>query len=135
MQSDWKQLYKLTAERTGKSEQVYKDIGNCVFKKLSDTLKRPPTLITKLKGIGTWYLRRQRMKLVVESSFFNYQKEFVEGEYFLSTIAKENRREMYDVFVNRLKDYERYTELRKQVREIRNESQVLLEPSFGKDKS
>lgn len=133
MQSDWKEIYKLTAARTGKSEQRYKEVGNFVFAKLYETLRRPKTLITKLKGIGTWYLRRKRMRIVVDVFPPDFDKKPEDFPTKLDLFAYENRVEIYRLFQERLEEYKKYIELRDEIRKKRYETQKLLEPLKGED--
>ena len=126
MQSDPKQIYKLTAERTGKEEQLYKDLGTFVFASLYSKLRRPKSLITKLKGVGTWYMRRRRMQLLVEKFPPNYDLTPEDFESPLGFLAQENKREIFEIFKERLKEYDKYIEERDKVREIRRRTQVLL---------
>jgi hypothetical protein len=43
------------------------------------------------------------------------------------------KKEIYNNFVERLKEYDEYLSIKKQVREKRYETQVLLEPGEGED--
>lgn len=116
MQSDNNQLYKLTAERTKKSEVIYKDIGNFIFKALSVSMRKPPSLILKLKGVGTWYLRRQRMRIHIDHVTPDPESvDYAEKEA------------LKDIFKERLKDYEQYIKERNEIREQRYKSQDNLE--------
>jgi hypothetical protein len=133
MQSDWKQIYKLTAERTGNSEQQYKDIGNFVFQSLYANLRRPSHLIFKLKGVGTWYMRKKRMEVIVNLYPPDFDKKPEDFHHPLALLQHENKVEIYKIFKERLKDYEKYLGLRKEIRSKRNESQILLEPPQGED--
>lgn len=135
MQSTSKEIYKITAARTGRDEQLYKDIGNFIQKETVKHLKRPKTLIIKLKGIGFWFLRKTRMEKAL--SFFpkEYEDEgFVEFEASRPFLNVENKREIYNVLKNRLKDYERYLEVKQQVKTKKNEftEQVSRETSENK---
>ncbi len=103
MQSDPKELYRLTAERTGKSEQVYKDIGTAIFAAVYAELRKPTALITRLKGVGKWYLRRNRMQSVADRIFS------AEGE----------GTELQEIFRERLRDYEQYVKERNEAKQIR----------------
>jgi len=124
MQSDPKELYKLTAKRTGGDEQFYKDLGNFVFSTLYKSLRRPKSLITKLKGVGTWYLRKKRMQ---EFEGPDPSKKPDESAYYLAIIEYNNRLELSEIFVERLKEYEEYSSLKAEIRKKRNELQTLLE--------
>jgi hypothetical protein len=133
MQSDHKQLYKLTAERTGNSEQQYKDIGNFVFAELYHNLRRPSHLIFKLKGVGTWYMRKKRMEIIVNLYPPDFEKKPEDFKHPLALLKYENKVEIYNIFKERLEDYNRYLAIRAEIRQKRNESQILLEPDKRED--
>lgn len=120
----------MTSERTGEDEQVYKDIGNTVFAHLNDLLRRPPSLILKLKGIGSWYLRKKRMEIITTHYPPNMEKN-PESEYGI--MKQENKIELYNLFKERLKEYETYITIRNEIRQKRRETQTLLEPSNRED--
>lgn len=126
MQSDWKQIYKLTSERTEKAEQTYKDIGNFVFASLAANLRKPKSLIIKLKGVGSWYLRKQRMLTTVNSRVDTAQRTQFDNEEQLREWLE--RMEIHNLFIARLKDYEEYLKLRDEIRQIRYKTQTILEP-------
>lgn len=130
MQSDHKQVYKFTAIRTGKSEQMYKDLGNFVFTETYNMLRKPKSLITKLKGIGSWHLRKKRMEIVV-----NEYSDGVVDQFTSETTIQlfKEKRAQYELFLERLKDYEEYLSMKTEIREKRNETQILLQPDKGKD--
>ena len=132
MQSDPKEIYKLTAERTGKSEQTYKDIGSAVFQALAQGMKRPKTLILKLKGVGQWYLRKKRMEIMINIFPPNYERVSVNAQ---ETLKLENRREIYEIFIERMKEYEEYLQIKREIRKKRNENQTLLGSTDGEAES
>lgn len=129
MQSDWKEIYKITAERTKEPEQLYKDLGNFVFSKLYSNLRRPKSLIIKLKGVGTWYLRKKKMQE------FKYPKEekILGVDFILEVNKYQNRLEMWNIFQERLKEYEEFLKIKQEIRKARNEVQGLLEPFTKED--
>lgn len=134
MQTDYKQVNKITAKRTGKSEQTYKDIQTFIFSEVHSLLRRPESLILKLRGVGTWYLRKKRMQSIVDKyperliektrEEFSTDKEFNDYQF---------KRETYLNFITRLAEYEHYIKLRDQIRLKRYENQALLEPTKGQD--
>lgn len=132
MQSDHKEVYKLTSKRTGVNEQIYKDIGNFVFTELNSMLRKPNSLIIKLKGVGSWYLRRNRMQIVVDEYADGIVDQFTSPET-LQLFA--DRRERYEMFLERLKEYEEYVSIRKDIKRKRNEDSILLEIDKGEDRS
>ncbi len=127
MQSSIKEIYQQTAERTGESEQTYKDIGNFVFASLNAHFRKPPTLILKLRGVGSWHLRRKRMQIITETFPPNFEKKTEDlSEH---TITKwEDKVELYYLFMARLAEYDKYIALRDSIREIRYKTQQLLTP-------
>lgn len=135
MQSDWKEVYRLTSKRTEKSEQMYKDIGNFIFNKLYTELRRPKSLIIKLKGIGFWYLRKKRIQAIVDIYPPNFDKKPEDFNHPLELLKHENKVEIYNIFKERLKEYEEYIIDRDKVRKIRHENQPLLESSDEEDTS
>lgn len=133
MQSNPAEIYKLTSKRTGKSEQTYKDVGNFIFSELYKEQRRPSKLIIKIKGIGSFILRRKRVKEILNlypKDFSRTKEEFSTERQFLKY---ENKKEIHDIFTERLKDYEEFIKERNQIREIRYETQVLLEPTDRED--
>lgn len=129
MQSEMKHIYKMTADRTGEDEQTYKDIGNTVFAHLNGLLRRPPSLIMKLKGVGSWYLRKKRMEIITT----HYPPQEKNPESAHGIMKQENKIELYNLFTERLKDYELYLAIRNEIREKRRETQILLEPVDKED--
>lgn len=134
MQSSHLDIYEQVAAKTGKSEQVYKDIGSFIFKETARMMKEPSSLILKLKGVGSWHLRKKRMEIVVnewtDRSQVKTREEFTSDTAFNEYMEKHKR---YINFQQRLQEYERYVELKKQIREKRNETQVLREPTPGEE--
>jgi len=130
MQTNHLDVYKMVAEETGKSPEMYKDIGSFIFKETARLLKEPNSLILKLKGVGSWHLRKKRLEIFVE--------EFTEPTHDQWTSAQtlkewEEKRIRLANFKERLKEYEKYLSIKKEVRVKRNEDQVLLEPNSGED--
>lgn len=136
MQTDHNELYKKTALRTGKQEEIYKEIGNFVFKSLSQHIKRPEKLIIKLKGVGRWYLRKNRMEQTLELFPPDFENRPKEGDGIyerLKILQYENKVEIYNLFKQRVEDYKKYVEQKSKIREIRNATQQLLEPEREED--
>ena len=126
MQSNHNDIYKLTALRTGKDEQMYKDVGNAVFAELYKNLRRPKSLIIKLKGVGTWYLRKKRMEIILQ----NPPKEckITGDDYFskLTLLEYENKKEIYNIFKDRMIEYEEYIKLKDIIKKERFKDQKII---------
>lgn len=124
MQTDNKQIYKELAEETGKSEQVYKDVGNFIWAETYAIIRHPQFLITKLKGIGSWHLRRKRMSQLIENHPLMHKER--KREDFTNEANYEDwvwRSELRSNFTNRLKDYDEYVALRDSIRELRRKKE------------
>lgn len=97
-------------------------------------LSDPKSLIIKLKGVGSWYLRKRRMEIVVSefTEFEDRPREEFDTDYGYNSYLE--RKIRYNVFVERLKDYEKYLVIRKEVREKRNEQSYLLTSTVNEGK-
>lgn len=128
MQSDYKQIYKELAEENSIPEQLYKDIGNFIFQETYNMLRSPTSLIIKLKGLGNWHLRKKRMDIIVneysDRGLVKTRDQFDSDNGFQEYLDKKKQ---YDIFVARLKEYDDYLKMKRDVREQRNKTQVLLE--------
>ncbi len=134
MQTNHLDIYKILAEEKGKSEQMYKDLGSFIFKETSRLLKNPTSLILKLKGIGSWHLRKKRMDIVVNE--WTDRAKVKTREDFTSDVSYNiylEKHTQYKMFQERLKEYEEYLSIKAEVRKKRYESQTLLERDKGED--
>jgi len=91
-------------------------------------MRRPQTLIIKLRGIGTWHLRRMRMRAMVEIFPPDFEKKPEDFNTPYNLLKHENKIEIYNIFKQRLLDYEKYIEIRDAVRKTRYKTQTLLIP-------
>lgn len=135
MQTNHLDIYRQLAEETGKSEQTYKDIGSFIFKETAVLLKNPDSLILKLKGIGSWHLRKKRMEIVVsewpDRAQPKIRDNFSSDDSYRKYMDKHLQ---YLNFVERLQEYEKYLEIKQEIRKKRYETQVLLKPEDGNEK-
>ena len=124
----------MLAEENGGNEQLYKDIGSFVFKETASMIKNPESLILKLKGIGSWHLRKKRMEIVVNE--WTDRAKIKTREDFSSEVAYMNYLDKHTQYMNfkeRLEEYDRYLQLKQEIRKKRHETQILLEPDNGED--
>ena len=129
MQTNHLDIYAELAKEKGTSEQTFKDIGSFVFRETAKMLKEPTSLILKLKGIGSWHLRKKRMEIFIKE--YPHFGENLTREDFPSDASYENHAEKHQMYINfqqRLKEYEKYLEIKSKIRKKRYESQTLLEP-------
>lgn len=122
MQSDIKQIYKLTSARTGKQEDLYKEVGNFVQQEIYDQLKRPKSLILKVKGLGYWYLRKKKIEDFIRMypPYYDIQG-FDDFESEAALKKFENKQELYLLLKERLLDYKKFLEKKEIIKKLRNE--------------
>lgn len=134
MQTSYSDIYKELAEENKIDEQIYKDIGSFIFKETADMLKNPSSLILKLKGIGSWHLRKKRMEIVVNE--WTDRSEIKQREEFTSQYAYEDYWEKHKRYINfqqRLLEYDEYIRIKKEIRQKRNEVQTVIRPPEGEE--
>lgn len=113
---------------------MYKDLGNFIFQETYSMMRNPTSLIIKLKGVGSWHLRKKRMDIVV--SDYPDRGESKTREDFDTDNGYEEYLEkykQYNIFKDRLVEYDKYLALKHQINSKRRETQVLLEPNKGED--
>jgi len=134
MQTSHLDIYKELAEKNEQSEQLYKDIGSFIFRETARMLKEPTSLILKLKGVGSWHLRKKRLEIVVnewtDRALIRHRDEFPSNMAYAAYLDKHLQ---YLNFQERLLEYDKYLNIKKQVREKRYETQVLLQPIDRED--
>lgn len=134
MQTNHLDIYKQVAEKTGKSEQMYKDLGSFIFGETANMMKDPTSLILKLKGIGSWHLRKKRLEIVVnewtDRAKVKTREDFTADSSYSEYLEKHMQ---YVIFQERLKDYDEYLKLKQEVKTKRHETQALLEPDNEED--
>ena len=132
MQLNHLDIYKIVTEGKEEDEQLYKDIGSFIFKETSEKLKNPNSLILKLKGIGTWYLRKKRMEIVVNE--WSHRAEIKTEDEFESEYLYLKYKQKHDQYINfkeRLKEYDEYIKLRDEIREQRHKTQIPINIDYG----
>lgn len=124
-------VYKKVGEDTNKSYDLIKSVGDSVFKNLLANIKKPECLILKVKGLGSFYLRKAKLAAYIES----YRRFYTDPTYERTQLAiqespetYENKQKQYFNFCERLKDYDRYLDKKKIIKEIRNKTQPVIKP-------
>lgn len=134
MQTNHNDIYNQLATDTGKSEQMFKDIGSFIFNETAKMLKEPTSLIIKLKGIGSWHLRKKRLDILVnewtDRGKVRLREDFPSDLSYGIYLEKHLQ---YMNFKDRLKEYDKYLEIKKKIRGKRYETQVLLKPISEND--
>lgn len=127
MQSDYREICKITSSRTGKSEQLYRDLSNFIFADLAKNIRRPKTLIIKLKGIGFWFLRKKKILDYIKFPP-HYDKKREDFTHDILWNANEQRKELFVLFAERLKEYDKFLEKKSKIKSIRQKTQNIVIP-------
>jgi hypothetical protein len=113
---------------------MYKDLGNFVFQEAYSMMRNPKSLIIKLKGVGAWHLRKKRMDIVVtqypDRGLVKTREDFESDSGYEEYLEKHTQ---YNIFKERLVDYEKYLLIKDEIKTKRRETQVLLKPTEGQD--
>lgn len=127
MQIELKDIYKELSNGDEGLEQFYKDFGTFVFSKAAETMKNCDKLIVSLRGVGRWYLRKNRMEVVVnewkDRSEFPDRDEYGADSTFLKHLDLHSR---YVKFFDRLKEYEVFVSKKLEARQKRAEIDAIL---------
>ena len=124
-------VYKTVSEDVNKSYDLVKSVGDSVFANLLANIKKPEKLILKVRGLGSFYLRKAKLASYIES----YRRFYTDPTYERTQLAiaesletYENKQKQYQNFCERMEDYERYVAKKKDIREIRNKTQPVIKP-------
>jgi hypothetical protein len=125
MQIELKNIYKNLSKNTNISEDLLSAIGSSVFRETLDTIKSPPNLILRLKGVGRWFLRKQQMERKIEylEEYYKYSTGEIPdpiGKYW------ENK-ELKDKLESLLLVYDNYIIEKKVLRDKRKELGFITE--------
>lgn len=97
-------------------------------------MRNPKSLILKLKGVGNWHLRKKRMDIVVnqwtDRGLVRSREEFESDGSYNEYLEKHTQ---YNLFKERLVEYDKYLILKEQTNKKRRETQVLLQPDQGEN--
>lgn len=125
MQTEQYELYRRVSEKHDIDYEKVKAVGLCVFKELYRQLHDPEKLIIKLKGVGYWYLRRQRMIMYNEvnppNELFKNSEDEVKRAIYADAIRLRN------ILIARLEDYEKYLLVKETVNSERRKTQYLID--------
>jgi phosphoglycerate-specific signal transduction histidine kinase len=134
MQTNHQDIYAILGIEKG-NEQLYKDIGTFIFKETAQMMKNPTSLIVKLKGIGNWHLRKKRMEILVnewtDRSVPLIKEDFITESSYQVHLDKQIQ---YINFQERLREYDKYLEIKREVRAKRYLTQTLLVPKDNTEK-
>lgn len=134
MQTNHQEIYTTLAKEKDKPEQIYKDIGSFIFQETAKMLKEPTSLILKLKGVGSWRLRKKRMDIIInecsDRGLVRNREEFPSDASYNIYLEKYKQ---YHNFKERLKEYDKYIDIKKDIKQKRHATQVLLQPTSGNE--
>lgn len=111
------ELYNETSIKNDIPLHKVKFVGDIVFSALNSQLNKPEAIILKIKNIGKFYMRKN--KLDGEIGFLTefVKKEDVDPKYQIKL----------DNLLKRQKEYEEYLEEKKKIKKIRHENQSIVQ--------
>ncbi len=130
MQMTLNAIYESIAKEKNQEYALVKSVGDCVFKQLLASFKTPQSLILKVRGIGQFYLRHQKLQEYIEQRrdfYFNPENEKSIDSRKHDEEDFYKRKERFENLILRLDDYQRYLEKKREIRLIRNKTQPLIQ--------
>ena len=128
MQATSNEIYSAVSLLTGVDQELVKAVGDTVFSSISSHMRQPTSLILKIKGLGSFILRKKKIVQEVEridrKIAFPYRVKFETDEE-----ALERKR----LLMERLEEYERYFEKRAFIKKIRHANQKIIQPSVQEE--
>lgn len=112
------ELYNETSIKNDIPLHKVKFVGDIVFSALNSQLNKPEAIILKIKNIGKFYMRKNKL-----DGEIGFLREFIKKE---GTDAKYT--EKLNNLVERQVEYEEYLEEKKKIKKIRHENQSIVEP-------
>ena len=67
MQTVINTIYKQVSVSSEKSLEIVKSVGDKVFESLLKNFKKPPSLILKLRGLGYFYMRKNKLEEILKT--------------------------------------------------------------------
>lgn len=123
MQANIKSIIKDVAKKENMDADLLQAVASTVFKELRLNQEKPKSLIIKLKGIGSWFLRKQQMerKLAFLEEYYHYSEHNTPDDKSEKTAKYWENKEIKEVLEERLKDYDRYLSGKNEVKRQRLE--------------
>ena len=123
MQTTVKQVYKKVSENLTFSEEIVKSIGDKVFETLLSNFKTPQSLIIKVRGLGYFYMRKNKLEDQIKNvnailaKVSNEEHQLYETpEYF------EKKTKLRDLLLERQKEYNKFLEKKNIIKKLRNDN-------------
>lgn len=110
MQYTSKEIYKEVSEENNIPLNKVKLIGDIVFDELSKKIKSPNKIIIKIKGLGSFFLRKRKLENFIQS-------ENTKGEL---TDFK-----LVETLEARLKEYEIYVQKKQKMQKLRRNGEII----------
>lgn len=128
MQATSKELYEQASEKLDVPFEHVKWVGDVIFREWAQNLKEPEAVILRIKRLGRMYLRKNRLmnEIVRLGTEIRHSREDLGEDHFLSL---ENKRDLLNLYEDRMIEYNNYIKKRKEKLDIRRLTQKLLERS------
>ncbi len=114
MQKTCNDIYSQVAQKYSLDTDMVKFVGDSVFAEVNIKLRKPSSLIIKIRHLGSFFMRRNNLLKYVAR---NEVKEL-----------EEQIRYDLELFKERVREYEKYIEKRDKLRKKRYETQEIIQP-------
>lgn len=96
---------------------LVKSVGSKIFETLMKNFKKPPSIILKLRGLGYFYMKRNKL-----TSYLERKKDFEEKakEYKLTEEEIKEKVRTIELLKKRMEEYDKFIEKKILIRSLRN---------------
>lgn len=120
MQTVISKIYNEVALESELDPTIVKSIGDKCFQNLLKNFKKPLSLILKMRGLGYFYMRKNKLNeflIKLDNSEERYNKEeFLQYE---TPVFIEHRKELKQVLLDRQLEYGRFIEKKQIIKSLR----------------
>lgn len=120
MQTVLSTVYKNVSESSQTDLNIVKSVGDQVFQSLLNNFKKPPSLILKVRGLGYFYMRKNKLLETLEK--MKVTEDRVEAGNLTSYETPEyleERKKLKELLQKREQDYIRFLDKKKKIKELR----------------
>lgn len=120
MQTIIAKIYNEVALENELDLNIVKSIGDTCFQNLLKNFKKPPSLILKMRGLGYFYMRKNKLNEFVnrlDNSEERYKKE--EFLIYETPVFIEHRKELKKVLLDRQVEYQKFIEKKQIIKSLR----------------
>lgn len=119
MQHTSNELYSDTSIENNIPLHKVKFVGDIIFNEINNSLKEPKAIILKIKNIGKFYMRKNKLDSEID--------------YLLKNNEDNVHSYKINILLERQKEYEKYLEEKQKIKKIRHEHQIIMENNIQEE--